>query len=81
MDNDILNFNNKTYSNNNNILLQIINDLNQLMYSINDNIIIKRISDIINKINYIVNENKKNFQLIRNDITLLYNQIIKDLMN
>ncbi len=77
MDNDILNFNNKTYSNNNNILLQIINDLNQLMYSIHDNIIIKRISDIINKINYIVNENKKNFELIRNDITLLYNQMNK----
>ena len=51
----MLNFNNKIYSNNNNILLQIINDLNQLIYSINDNIIIKRISDIINKINYIVN--------------------------
>ena len=27
--------------------------------------------------NYIVNENKKNFQLIRNDITLLYNQMNK----
>ena len=77
MDNDILNFNNKIYSNNNNILLQIINDLNQLMYSIHDNIIIKRISDIINKMNYIVNENKKNFELIRNDITLLYNQMNK----
>ena len=47
------------------------------MNSIHDNIIIKRISDIINKINYIVNENKKNFQLIRNDITLLYNQMNK----
>ena len=77
MDNDILNFNNKIYSNNNNILLQIINDLNQLMYSIHDNIIIKRISDIINKINYIVNENKKNFQLIRNDITSLEKKINK----
>ena len=77
MDNDILNFNNKIYSNNNNILLQIINDLNQLMYSIHDNIIIKRISDIIYKMNYIVNENKKNFELIRNDISSLYNQINK----
>ena len=77
MDNDILNFNNKIYSNNNNILLQIINDLNQLMYSIHDNIIIKRIGDIINKMNYIINENKKNFELIRNDITLLYNQMNK----
>ena len=77
MDNDILNLNNKKYSNNNNILLQIINDLNQLINSIYDNIIIKRINDIINKMNYIVNENKKNFELIRNDITLLYNQINK----
>ena len=77
MDNDILNLNNKKYSNNNNILLQIINDLNQLMYSIHDNIIIKRISDIINKMNYIVNENKKNFELIRNDISLIYNKMNK----
>ena len=58
MDNDILNLNNKIYSNNNSILLQIINDLNQLIYSINDNIIIKRIIDIINKMNYFVNKTK-----------------------
>ena len=77
MDNDILNLNNKKYSNNNNILLQIINDLNQLMNSINDNIIIKRLSDIINKMNFIVNENKKNFELMRDDISLLYNQMNK----
>ena len=41
MDNDILNLNNKIYSNNNNILLQIINDLNQVIYSMHDNIIIE----------------------------------------
>ena len=58
MDNDILNLNNKIYSHNNSILLQIINDLNQLIYSINDNIIIKRIIDIINKMNYFVNKTK-----------------------
>ena len=77
MDNDILNLNNKTYSNNNNILIEIINDINQLMNSIHDNIIIKRLGDIINKINYIVNENKKNFELIRNDISLLEKKMNK----
>ena len=69
MDDKNYQFNNKIYSNNNNIFLGIINDLQQLINYSKDNIIIKRLSDIIIKMNYIINENKKNVELIKNDIT------------
>jgi len=72
MDKNIINIDNKIYSNNNNILLQIINELKQIIDKSNDNIIIKKISDIIIKMNYIINDNKKNTELIRNDILRLY---------
>ena len=72
MDDKNYQFNNKIYSNNNNIFLGIINDLQQLINYSKDNIIIKRLSDIIIKMNYIINENKKNVELIKNDITKNY---------
>ena len=53
--------NSKIYSNNNNLLLGIINDLQQIINNIHDNLIIKRIGDIINNMNFIINENKKKF--------------------
>ena len=77
MDKNIINIDNKIYSNNNNILLQIINELKQIIDVSNDNLIIKKISDIIIKMNYIINDNKKNTELIRNDILRLYNHINK----
>ena len=73
----MFNLNNKIYSNNNNLLIEIINDLNQLMNYYRDNLSIKILGNVINKINYIINENKKNLQLLRNDISSLYNQINK----
>ena len=75
MNENLFSLNNKIYSNNNNILLEIVNELQQINNSINNNIIIKRISDIIMKINYIYNENKKNLELIRKDIYILYSQL------
>ena len=42
-----------------------------------DNLIIKTLGNIINKMNYIINENKKNLELIRNDIKQIYSQINK----
>ena len=69
------NFYNKIYSNNNNLLLGIINDLQQINNITHDNLVIKRIGDIIIKMNYIINENKKNTQLIINHISLLKNQM------
>ena len=74
MEQNIFNLNNKIYSNNNNILIEIINDLNKLMNYSKDNIIIKTLGNIINKMNYIIEENKKNIKLIRNDINKLYNK-------
>ena len=60
MDKDTFTLNNQTYSNNNNILLGIINELNQNINSSHENLTIKRISDVIIKMNFIINENKKN---------------------
>ena len=42
-----------------------------------DNLIIKSLENIINKMNYIIKENKKNIELIRNYISSLYNSINK----
>ena len=64
MEQNIFNLNNKIYSNNNNILIEIINDLNKLMNYSKDNIIIKTLGNIINKMNYIIEENKQNMILI-----------------
>ena len=67
--------NNQTYANNNNILLGIINELQQIINSSHENLTIKRISDVIIKMNFIINENKKNHESIINQFTLLQNQI------
>ena len=88
---DTFSLNNKVYSNNNNLLFGIINDLQQVINNTNDNLIIKRIGDIITKMNFIINENRKNTQLIMDQIALLHNQnaqvqnqlakLIKNLIN
>ena len=69
--------NNRIYLNNNNLLIGITNDLQQIIYNTHDNLIIQRIGNIINKMNFIINENKKNTELIRNDINKLYKQMNK----
>ena len=79
MNQDTFNLNSKVYSNNNNLLFGIINDLQQVINNTNDNLIIKRISDIITKMNFIINENKKTSELIINHISLIHKQI--DQMN
>ena len=75
MDKDTFTLNNQTYSNNNNILLGIIYELQQISNSSHENLTIKRISDVIIKMNFIINENKKTRELIMNQFTLLQNQI------
>ena len=55
MEENLFNLNNKIYSNNNNILLEITNVLYKLINYTHDNTIIKTLADIINKINYIIN--------------------------
>jgi len=56
MDKDIFALNNQTYSDNNNILLEIINELEQIANSSRENITIKKISDVIIKMNFIMNQ-------------------------
>ena len=56
MDKDTFTLNNQTYSNNNNILLGIINELQQISNSSHENLTIKRISDVIIKMNFIMNQ-------------------------
>ena len=75
MNQDTFSLNNKVYSNNNNLLFGIINDLQQVINNTNDNLIIKRIADIITKMNFIINENRKNTQLIMNQFASLQNQL------
>jgi len=75
MEQDLFQLNDKVYSNNNNILLGIVSDLQQLISNSKDNLIIKRLSDIIIKLNYIIKENKKYLELIRKDISQLYNKL------
>ena len=77
MEQNIINLNKTLYSNNNNILFEIVEDLNKLMDYSKDDLIIKILGESINKINIIINENKKYFNLIRNDISSLSNQINK----
>ena len=71
MNENIFIINNKVYSNNNNLLLEIVKDLHQIMNYSKDNLIIKILGNVINKMNYIINENKKNIDLIRKDISSL----------
>jgi hypothetical protein len=65
MEENIFNLNNKIYSNNNTILIEIVNDLQQIINNSKDNLIIRSLGNIINKMNFIINENKKNIELIR----------------
>ena len=77
MNQDISNLNNKIYSSNNKILLEIVNDLHKLINYSKDNIIIKTLGNIINKVNYIINENKKNSELMKNEINKIYQKYDK----
>ena len=75
MEQNMFNLNNKIYSNNNNLLLEIINDLNRVINNSKEDLSIKVLGNVINKINYIINENKKNLELLRNDISKLSQKI------
>ena len=80
MENNTFNLNNKTYSNNNNLMIEIINELNIMKNDINDILIKKWLGDIINKMNYIINENKLNKRFDKlniNNINNINNKIEK----
>ena len=74
MEKNIFNLNDKIYSNNNNILLEMIKELQLIINKSKDDLIIKILSNVIIKMNNIINENKKNLELIKNDILSLINK-------
>jgi hypothetical protein len=82
---DILMLNNKAYSNNNNILLDIINKLqnivNDLYFNKEINNIIYQIKNIIIIMNNVINNNKKNTEEIRKDISKLHKDMINQFNN
>ena len=74
MDDNFLQLNDKIFSNNEKILSEILNDLNQLVGNSKDDLIIKTIKSVIIQINNMINDNKKNYEFIKNNISKLYNQ-------
>ena len=77
MDNNLDTFilNNKAYSNNNNILLDLISKLENILNDLNNNkeisIIIENIKNIIKIIDNVIIENRENYEKIREEINFL----------
>ena len=69
-------YNNEAYTNNNNILLCIINELQQIINYSKEDLTIKRISDIINKMNFFFKEYKRDHESIMNQFTLQQSQFV-----
>ena len=59
---------NKIYSNISNMLPELIKDINEIINNSTNNVNIKILGNVINKINYIINENKNIVELLRNNI-------------
>ena len=55
MEQNMLNVNNKIYTNNNNIMIETVKELQQIINNSNDNLVIKRLSNIIIQINNMIN--------------------------
>ena len=64
MNQDMFNLDNKIYSNNIDLLVDIYKELEQINNKTNNNLIIKIIGDIIKKMKSFINENKINTELI-----------------
>ena len=62
-------------SNNNEILLETVNELNKIKTCCKDDFIIKSLDDTLKKLNNISTENKKSFEIIKEDIAKLYKTI------
>ena len=67
--------NNKIYSNNNNLLMELISQLQNLINTTSDANIIQNISNAINKGFFIINENRRITAQIKIDINLIYNRL------
>ena len=75
MNQTLFNINNNILRNYSNILLGIVADLQQIINNSSDDLIIKRLSNVIIQMNNIINDNKKNTEIIINHISSLENQI------
>ena len=79
---NIFSLNNNAYSNNNDILLEVVKKLENIVTDLNKSnkidVIINRIKDIIIIINKVIIENQKNIELIRKDIKELNNNVIEN---
>ena len=75
MEQFVVRLNDKINSNSNNILIEVVSELQQLIKNSKDKMIIKTLGGIINKMNNIIEENKKNVELIRNDIKQINDKI------
>ena len=77
MEENIINSNKKIFSNNNNILLEVVNDLNKLINYTHDNLIIKSLGDSISKLNFVISENNKEIKY--NDGSKYIGQVVNGL--
>ena len=84
-DENILLLNNEIYSNNNNALLSIINQLQNIINDINKknqmNNIISQLKNIIMVINKVISDNKKSLEQIRMDIKRYHNDMSNKMKN
>ena len=79
MDQNIFNFTNqKIISNNNNLLLELLNELLNIKKNSKDKILIKVLGNITNKLNKIICENKKIFEAIINGIYQINKKLDKN---
>ena len=81
LDKELFDYLNKININNDDILLEMINELNKLKVCCKDDLIINTLDDLIKKINDIVTENKKKFELIKNDISEFYKKFEESKIN
>ena len=73
--------NNKVYSNNNNILFEVVNKMENIVNDLSNNSCINKIMEQIRNIiiilNSVIKKNKKNIDLIRKD----FNNLRQDIIN
>ena len=74
MEENLINLSDRIFSDNYDSLLQIVKQLNQLMEKSEENDSSKILDDSIVKFNNIINNNKKNLDLMRKDINELFNK-------
>ena len=75
--NSYVNLQNKIYTNYNTLILGVINELQQIKPYITNNLIIQQIANIITRMNKMITDNNKNFELLRVEIQNINNNINK----